>query len=122
MPPARTSALERHGAVLVARMFGDVTGRQVQQLHDDLRSAMGDDSSLVLDLRGTTYIDSDGVRVLFELAMWLFSTSRSLRLVVSDVTIVRRVLVLTKLDDTVPIDTNLEAALASLHQTRMDIH
>ncbi len=54
--------------------------------------------------------------------MWLFSTGRSLRLVASDSTIVRSVLILTKLDDSVPIDPNLEAALASLHQTRMDIH
>src|SRR6185295_15227607 len=67
---------------------------------------------LVVDLTGTTYLDSTAVRLLFDLAVRLQARRRRLRLVVSDATIVRRVLVLTKLDQSVPFDTTVEDAVA----------
>jgi anti-anti-sigma factor len=67
---------------------------------------------LVVDLTGTTYLDSTAVRLLFDLAVRLQARRRRLRLVVSDATIVRRVLVLTKLDESVPFDATVEDAVA----------
>ena len=52
----------------------------------------------------TTYLDSTGVRLLFELAERLQGRRQQLRLVVDDDALVRRVIVLTQLDQRVPLD------------------
>jgi anti-sigma B factor antagonist len=69
---------------------------------------------LVLDLTGTVYLDSSGVRLLFDLAERLQSRRQRLALVVTEAALVRRVLVLTKLDDSVPLHDTVEAALAAV--------
>ena len=69
---------------------------------------------IVLDLTETTYLDSSGVRLLFDLAERLQARRQRLVLVVTEAALVRRVLVLTKLDDAVPIHETEADALASL--------
>ena len=71
-------------------------------------------AGLVLDLAETTYLDSSGVRLLFDLAERLHSRRQRLALVVTEQALVRRVLVLTKLDDAVPLHLEIDAALAAL--------
>ena len=66
-----------------------------------------------VDLSETAYLDSAGVRLLFDLAVRLHAHGQQLRLVVSDATIVRRVLILTQLDQTVPFDASVESALTA---------
>jgi len=55
------------------------------------------------------------------MATWCASSSGSLRLVAADVTIVRRMMIPTKLNDAVPIDPPREASRASFRPTEMDI-
>jgi anti-sigma B factor antagonist/stage II sporulation protein AA (anti-sigma F factor antagonist) len=69
---------------------------------------------MVLDLTETTYLDSSGVRLLFELAERLQARRQRLVLVVSEAALIRRVVVLTKLDDVVPLVADLEAGLEAL--------
>jgi anti-anti-sigma factor len=71
---------------------------------------------LVLDLTETTYLDSTGVRLLFDLAERLQSRRQRLLLVVREAALVRRVLVLTKLDDAVPLHDDIDAALRALEE------
>jgi hypothetical protein len=52
--------------------------------------------------------------LLFELTQRLHARRRQLRIVVTDEALVRRVILLTKLDDQVPLDTSVDAALAAL--------
>lgn len=71
-------------------------------------------AGIVLDLTETTYLDSSGVRLLFDLAERLQARRQRLALVVTHTALVRRVLVLTKLDDAVPVHEEIDAALAAL--------
>ena len=70
----------------------------------------------MLDLTQTTYLDSSGIRLLFDLAERLHSRRQRFVLVVSEAALVRRVVVLTKLDDTVPLVSEVSDALAALQQ------
>ncbi len=69
---------------------------------------------VVLDLTQTTYLDSSGVRLLFDLAERLRARRQRLVLMVSEAALVRRVLILTKLDEAVPLRDGLDDALAAL--------
>jgi anti-anti-sigma factor len=73
---------------------------------------------LVLDLSRTSYLDSAGVRILFELARRLRREGQELRIAAPpEGGIARRVLVLTALADVVPVHDDADDALAAL-QTR----
>lgn len=109
---AEVTVTQRAG-IPVVRLDGEVDLANV----DDVRRAIFEPAEaghecVVVDLRGTTYLDSTAVRLLFDLAVRLQARRRRLRLVVSDATIVRRVLVLTKLDESVPFDATVEDAVA----------
>jgi anti-anti-sigma factor len=98
--------------VPVVRLEGEVDLSNV----DEVRRAVFEPAEaghdcVVVDLTGTTYLDSTAVRLLFDLAVRLQARRRRMRLVVSDATIVRRVLVLTKLDASVPFDATVEDAV-----------
>ena len=79
-----------------------------------LRSAPEDSPGLVLDLTRTVYLDSAGVRILFELACRLRTRRQELRIAVPSNGIVRRVLVLTALVDVVPLHEDAADAAAVL--------
>jgi anti-anti-sigma factor len=110
---AEITVTERDG-VPVVRLDGEVDLSNI----DEVRAAVfarADDGGgcLVVDLTHTTYLDSTAVRLLFDLAVRLQARRRRLRLVVSDATIVRRVLVLTKLDESVPFSATVADAVAA---------
>lgn len=99
--------------VPVVRLDGEVDLSNIDEVrHAIFAPAEAGHGCLVVDLTGTTYLDSTAVRLLFDLAVRLQARRRRLRLVVSDATIVRRVLVLTKLDESVPFDATVEDAVA----------
>lgn len=108
-------AIETRELGLVAHVRGEIDLSNADSIRAEIidavpRSARG----LVLDLTETTYLDSTGVRLLFDLADRLQSRRQRLVLVVREAALVRRVLVLTKLDDAVPMHDELESALAAL--------
>jgi anti-anti-sigma factor len=107
--------LEPHGRVLVAHLEGEVDLSNVDEIRQLLVDAVAHDTEfLILDLTGTLYLDSTGVRLLFELAERLQGRRQELRLVVDDQTLVRRVIVLTQLDQRVPLDATVEHALTAV--------
>jgi anti-anti-sigma factor len=112
--PLAVVNLEEHGPVLVASVQGEVDLSNVDEIRELVVAAVSHDvECLILDLTGTTYLDSTGVRLLFELAERLQGRRQQLRLVVDDQALVRRVIVLTQLDQRVPLDTSVEDALAA---------
>ncbi len=114
MEPLAELELEEVGHTLVARVRGEIDLSNVEDLRARLVAAVSHDwERLVLDLTETSYLDSTGVRLLFELADRLHGRRQQLRLVVADRALVRRVVVLTQLDARVPIDATLAAALAA---------
>ena len=105
--------VSEHAGVPVVRLDGEVDLSNIDEVrHAVFASADAGHGCLVVDLTGTTYLDSTAVRLLFDLAVRLQARRRRLRLVVSDATIVRRVLVLTKLDESVPFDATVADAIA----------
>ena len=107
--------VERRGDVMLARLTGEVDLSNVDEIRLVLADQMVRDlSCLLLDLTETTYLDSTGVRLLFELAEQLQSRRQELRLVVSDTALVRRVLVLTHIGEQVPFHASVPEALEAL--------
>jgi anti-anti-sigma factor len=93
------------GAVPVCEIRGELDASNVEHvLERVLEQCTSDAAGLVLDLSRTTYLDSAGVRILFELARRLRARRQELRISVPAEGIVRRVLVLTALADVVPLD------------------
>jgi anti-anti-sigma factor len=106
--------LEERGSTIVARITGELDMSNVGQTEATITlSVTPDTHRLVIDLTETTFLDSTGIRMIFQLAHQLRSRRHQLRLVADTDTLVHRVLVLSRLDAVVPIDTSLGAALAA---------
>ena len=114
MTPLAEVTVVHHGAVAVAGLVGEIDLSNVAEIRRMLfESVTHETDCLVVDLSETSYLDSTGVRMLFDLALRLQARRQQLRLVVPDATIVRRVLVLTKLDQAVAFDRSVNDAVAA---------
>ena len=108
-------SVEAHDVGPVLAICGDIDLSSSERVREEIAAAVPRDANgIVVDLTKTTYLDSTGVRLLFELAERLQGRRQRLVLVVSEAALVRRVVVLTKLDDAVPIVETIDDALAVL--------
>jgi anti-anti-sigma factor len=106
---------EWHGEIPVARLQGEVDASNVKEIGDRLRSLLSNRSvALVIDLSTATYLDSAGINLLFSLAEELRSRQQRLALVVADGSPIARMIVLTGLDQTVPVRAALADALGEV--------
>ena len=107
--------VEGHDEGPVVRVAGEIDLSNSDDLRNDIVHAVPHDAhGVVLDLTETTYLDSSGIRLLFELAERLQARRQRLVLVVAEEALVRRVVVLTKLDDAVPLLQGIDEALLAL--------
>ncbi len=84
---------ERVDGVEVARIEGEVDISNAELVRGLIMEGVTSQSlGLVLDLSGTRYLDSSGVRVLFELTKQLETSGRRLTVVVPKEARIRRVL------------------------------
>jgi anti-anti-sigma factor len=103
------------GSVPVCEVRGELDASNVEYVREQiLDAATSEAPGMVIDLTETTYLDSAGVRILFELARRLRSRRQELRIAVPTDGIVRRVLVLTALCDVVPLETVADDAVQAL--------
>jgi anti-anti-sigma factor len=111
--------VDRHeGSVPVCEIRGELDASNVDHVLEHVLGSVANESpGMVLDLARTSYLDSAGVRILFELARRLRSRRQELRIAVPGDGIVRRVLVLTALADVVPLDDDVDRSVRAL-QTR----
>jgi anti-anti-sigma factor len=101
----------RSGAVHVARVTGELDLSNARELTEGMGLAVADDVTLVvLDLSGTTYLDSAGIQVIFDLAERLSNRQQQFRVAVPEGARVRRVLDIVRLEGTVPIDASAKDA------------
>jgi anti-anti-sigma factor len=108
-------SVEQHDAGPVVRIAGEIDLSNSDSLRSEIVETVPHEAhGLVLDLTETTYLDSSGVRLLFDLAERLQARRQRLVLVVAEAALVRRVVVLTKLDDAVPLLPALDEALEAL--------
>ena len=106
-------AVERRDDVVVARVDGEIDRSNAQAVSEALLRAIPNTAiAPVLDLSGTTYIDSSGVHLLFDVASRLKRRQQELRAVVPAESHVGRLLSVVALDRTVPVHPTVDEALA----------
>jgi anti-anti-sigma factor len=95
----------RSGTTQLVRITGELDLSNARSLTDALAHALPDDVTLVVvDLTGTTYVDSAAIASLFRLSQRLRDRRQDLRLVVPPVTPIRAVVELTRLSQVIPVD------------------
>ena len=103
---------EHFGDVPVVSIDGEVDASNSEEIADRLRAALNNRShALIVDLSRTTYIDSAGINVLFELSVALRERQQELHLVVTDPSPIARMLAIVGLDAAVPTHRTRAAAL-----------
>jgi anti-anti-sigma factor len=103
---------EHHGAVPVVAIAGEIDASNSADIAEHLRAALSNRSeALVVDLSGTTYIDSAGLNVLFELGTALRERQQQLHLVVAQPSPIARMVAIVGLDAAVPTHPTRAAAL-----------
>jgi anti-sigma B factor antagonist len=108
-----TLTTQSHGDVLVAAIDGEVDMSNADSLATRLRGLLTNRSvALVVDLSPTTYLDSSGIRLMFELADDLRRRQQELHVVLPEDSPIRRVITLTGLDQAIPTHPALKTALA----------
>ena len=103
---------EHHGAIPVVAIAGEIDASNAPEIAEHLRGALSNRSeALVVDLGGTTYIDSAGLNVLFELSVALEERQQQLHLVIGQPSPIARMVTIIGLDATVPTHPTRAAAL-----------
>jgi anti-anti-sigma factor len=98
----------------VVHVRGEVDISNARRLLAAIEDALTNETpTLILDLSGTTYLDSAGVQILFVLAERLKDRRHRLRLVVPEESPVRAVLELTGLEKMVRMEASPGAAEAT---------
>jgi stage II sporulation protein AA (anti-sigma F factor antagonist) len=103
---------ERRGTLAIAHVQGEIDASNTAWLGGRLRGLLTNRSdALAVDLAETTYLDSAGIALLFELADELRLHQQKLVIVVPERSPIARMIKLTGLDATVPTYRDLDAAL-----------
>jgi anti-anti-sigma factor len=101
-----------HGAIPTAAIQGEIDASNSDDIAARLRRLVTNRSeALVVNLVATTYIDSAGINLLFELDTELSQRQQRLHLVVAEASPIARMLAITGLAGAVPVHPTLEAAV-----------
>jgi stage II sporulation protein AA (anti-sigma F factor antagonist) len=103
---------ERRGTLAIAHVEGEIDASNAWWVQERLRAPLTNRcEGLAVDLSGTSYLDSAGIAMLFELARVLRQHQQQLRLVVAEGSSIARMLSLTGLASAVPTHASLDEAL-----------
>jgi anti-anti-sigma factor len=115
MADLATVIVERQGEVQVVRLAGEVDISNADGLEDHISAAVPNDAAgLVLDLTDTDYLDSAGIRMLFELGARLDGRRQLLGLVVPESSLIRHSLTIVEVEQAMGVHDSLDEALAAL--------
>ncbi|GAA6524970.1 STAS domain-containing protein [Intrasporangium sp. DVR] len=110
---ARITSHEHSARVRHVQVSGEIDLANVDDVRQTITSALADDPArVVLDLRGTTYLDSAAIAMLFRLAQRLGHRRQDLRLLVPPKSPIRAVLELTSIRTVISVHDTLEEAAA----------
>jgi anti-anti-sigma factor len=109
---------ENVDGVLVARLVGEVDLSNISEITTVLTDGLAGEErapgDLVLDLSETSYIDSAGINLVYDMTRRMRRRGRSVRLVVPESSPVRRVLTIASVNLIAPFDPSLAASLGEL--------
>jgi anti-sigma B factor antagonist len=104
--------IDRTARGVVARIRGEIDISNVAAVKRKLTDAVTSSSpGLVVDISGTTYLDSSGVYLLFELARALEGRQQRMCVVAPPTTPSTRVLLITGFDHIVPVTSTVDQAM-----------
>src|SRR5688572_9679 len=104
MRPLEEMSFELRGSAVICRLRGEVDLSNAPSVRERLLGAIPNTATmLVLDLSGTDYLDSSGVRLIFEIAHRLEARGQKFELVVPDNSVISRLFVLTEMQRVVPM-------------------
>jgi anti-sigma B factor antagonist len=104
--------IDRTPRGVVARLSGEIDISNVGAVKRKLTDAVTSSApGLVVDISGTTYLDSSGVYLLFELARALEGRQQQMCVVAPPTTPSTRVLLITGFDHIVPVTSTVEEAV-----------
>ena len=119
MPELASVSVERHDDVQVVRLAGEVDISNAGRLQDDISGLVPNDAAgLVLELSDTQYLDSAGIRMLFDLGQRLSGRRQALAAVVPDDSLIRYSLIVTEVDQAIGLTGTLDEALARIRSGR----
>ena len=105
---------EVDSGALVARVRGEVDASNAAELRMAIVERLSNETpGLVLDFTDTSYLDSTGIALLFELARGLSARRQTLRLAVPPAAPIRRVVDLCDVASVAVVDDAPEDSLAS---------
>ena len=104
---ARVTSDDIAGARVV-RVIGEIDLSNTDWVREQISAALPNEvQGVVVDLSGTTYLDSSGIAMLFRLAEGLRYRRQTLRLVVPPDSPIRKVLELTRVPQVIPVQDSL---------------
>jgi len=104
---------DRRDGFALAAIEGEVDASNAGEIGERLRGLLSNrDTSLVVDLSDTSYLDSAGINLLFELSSELTARQQSLRLVLPPDSPMLRMFAIVGLSDAIPTHETRAAALA----------
>ncbi len=111
MIPGIGVRLQDHQGMPVVHLTGEIDISNATELRNKILAHMTNIMpGLILDLSGVTYLDSRGVQLILELAERMKMRSLWFRVVMPEQSVVRRILLLTHVDEIVPLDPTVEDA------------
>jgi anti-anti-sigma factor len=118
MNPLANVRLSQHEGVPVVAVDGEVDIANVGVLRSQVMRAVPNTApGLILDLSGTSYLDSRGVHLILEIADRMITTQQQLRVVAPEGGLIRRVLMLTHVEGVVPLHHSLDEAISHFRPT-----
>jgi anti-anti-sigma factor len=115
MNPLARLTLETRDEVQVAHIVGEVDIANAATLQSEISDTVGNTAfGLVVDLTDTDYFDSAGIRMLFELRKRLSGRRQSFRVVVPRDSVIITALLVTEVDQIIPIDQTVADSLEAI--------
>ncbi|HEX2127802.1 MAG TPA: STAS domain-containing protein [Solirubrobacterales bacterium] len=107
--------IQEAGGSVVGRVTGEIDASNAIQVQRKLLEAVGNEGAgLVIDLTRTDYLDSAGIRVLFDTGDRLRVRGMELRIVAAPDSFIADVLATVKMNERYGVDGDTSAALATL--------
>jgi anti-anti-sigma factor len=113
--PLARLTLETRDGIQIAHISGEVDIANASTLESEIADTVGNTAlGLVVNLTDTEYFDSAGIRMLFELRKRLTGRRQSLRVVVPRESVIITALLVTEVDQIIPIDETVDESLGAI--------